>query len=107
MKKIISVIISFVLILSCCSVLAGAAYEESLIFTCDISDSFIVDVKGEHLSSKAPSYLYQYDTQTYSLGYSCYDYLDEAQKYVYDSIVANVGKLSFTISFPNKLFVCT
>ncbi|MBR0535182.1 MAG: hypothetical protein IIX14_02255 [Clostridia bacterium] len=104
MKKIISVIISFVLILSCCSVLAGAAYEESLIFTCDISDSFIVDVKGEHLSSKAPSYLYQYDTQTYSLGYSCYDYLDEAQKYVYDSIVANVGKLSFTISFPNKLF---
>lgn len=104
MKKFFSLILSLIFVFSCCSVVANATYEESLTFDSCIEGSWIVDVTGQKISSSAPSYLYQYNTDAYSLGYTCYDYLDTAQKYVYDAIVSNVGKLSFTINFPNYLF---
>ena len=104
MKKIISIIVSIVLIFSCCGILANAVHEESLVFYDYVEDSWIVDVTGNNISSSAPLYMYQYDTDTYNLGHSCYDYLDDAQKYVYDAIVSNAGNLTFTINFPNNLF---
>ncbi len=104
MKKSICLVLSLIIFVCCCSVFANATYEESLTFDSNIKGSWIVDVTGNKLSSKAPSYLYQFDTEAYALGYSCYDYLDAAQKHVYDAIVSNVGKLSFTINFPNYLF---
>lgn len=104
MKKAFSIILSLILLYSCCGILACAAYEDSLIVYDYIEDSWIVDITGNKVSSNEPSYMYLYDTDTYILGHKCYDYLDSAQKYVYDAIVANVGKLSFTIEFPNNLF---
>jgi hypothetical protein len=105
MRKIIALFLSIVIIFSCCGVIASAAYEESLTFDTCIEGSWIIDVKGNSvISSKAPSYFYQLGDSEASLGYLCYDYLDDAQKYVYDAVVANVGKLSFTINFPNNLY---
>ena len=104
MKKVISILVSLILMYSCCGVLANAAYEDSLVFYDYVEDSWIVDVTGNSVSSSAPSYMYQYDTDTYILGHSCYDYLDDAQKYVYDAIVSNAGNLTFTINFPNNIF---
>lgn len=104
MKKGVSLFLSLLILLSCLSIIANASYEDSLSFDTCIEGSWIVDVKNKKLSGNAPLYYYQYDSNTYSLGYSCYDYLDDAQKYVYDAIVDNAGKLSFTITFPNNLF---
>ena len=105
MKKLISLVLSLIIILSCCSTIVSSAYEESLTFDTYIEGSWIVDVTGNcEISSSAPRYYYQINGDEYVLGYSCYDYLDDAQKYVYDAVVANVGKLSFTINLPNNLF---
>jgi hypothetical protein len=104
MIKRVSFVLSLILIFTCCSAIAEASYEESLSFDTCFESSFIVDVKTKKIESNASKYYYQYDTSKYSIGYNCYDYLDEAQKYVYDAVVANAGSLSFTINFPNNLF---
>ncbi len=105
MKKLICLVLSLIIFFSCCSTIASSAYEESLTFDTYIEGSWIVDVTGNcKISSSAPKYYYQISGDEYVLGYSCYDYLDDAQKYVYDTIVANVGKLSFTINLPDNLF---
>ena len=83
-----------------------AYHNESLIITDTIEDSWIVDVKGENLNIQD-----SYDKKFYHQGsefaivYNCYQFLDEAQKLVYDSILANCGKLSFTINFDNGVFL--
>lgn len=104
MKKFLSFLIAILVFASCLSTIANAVYEDSLIVTECISDMFIIDITGEGISSNTPSYMYQYDEEQFSLGYDCYDYLEPAQKHIYDAIVENVGKLSFTINFPNNLF---
>lgn len=105
MKKLMSLLLSLIIIFSCCSTIVSSAYEKTLTFDTYIEGSWIVDVTGNcGISSSAPRYYYQINGDEYVLGYSCYDYLDDAQKYVYDAVVANAGKLSFTINLPNNLF---
>ncbi len=104
MKRGISLIISLILVFCCCQTVVEASYEESLVFYDYLEGSWIVDVTGNTISSSSPSYFYQYNTEDCVLGYDCYDYLDDAQKYVYDAVVSNAGKLSFTINLPNNLF---
>ena len=105
MKKLTAIVLSLVLVLCGLNVAVASAYEESLTFEADIKGSFIVDVTGSgKVSSNTPKYFYPNGAGEYSTGYSCYDYLDDAQKYVYDAIASNVGKLSFTIQLPNNLF---
>ena len=78
--------------------------EESLAFDTYISDSVVFDIKGEKLSSSSQPYYYHFDIDNFEFGYCCYDFLDSAQKILYDAIIQNVGKRSFTVTFPNNVF---
>ncbi len=106
MKKIFSLIVCFCVLFSSMTTVAIAYHNESLVITDTIEDSWIVDVKGENLSIQdSENKKFYYQGSEFAIDYNCYQFLDTAQKYIYDSILENCGKLSFTISFDNGVFL--
>ncbi|MBO5896472.1 MAG: hypothetical protein J6Q83_04165 [Clostridia bacterium] len=106
MKKSFSLILCLSVLMLSLSTISLAAHENSLIITETVEDSWIVDVTGEALPeiSDSADKKYYLQGQEYALHYDAYSQLDQAQKVMYDAVVENVGKLSFTINFADGVF---
>ncbi len=106
MKKVLCLFLCVIVLLVSMSTVSLAAYEQSLIITETFEDSWIVDVKGENLPeiSDTADKKYYIQNTAYAYHYDAYSQLDTAQKIIYDAVVANPGKLSITINFPNGIF---
>lgn len=106
MKKYFSLIVSFCIILLSINTTAVAYHNESLVITKTIEDNWIVDIKGENLNfQNNEDKKFYYQDSEFATVYNCYQFLDDAQKFMYDSIIKNHGKLSFMIYFDNGVFL--
>ena len=106
MKRLLSILLCLSLFIISLGTVSLAAHEQSLVITETFEDSWIVDVKGESLpeiTDTADKKYYLHDT-AYAYHYDAYSQLDRAQKIIYDAVVANPGKLSITVNFPNGVF---
>ena len=106
MKRFLSLLLCISVFIISLSTVSLAAHEQSLVITETFEDSWIVDVKGEslpELNDTADKKYYLHNT-AYAYHYDAYSQLDQAQKIIYDAVVANPGTLSFTINFPNGVF---
>lgn len=107
MKKILSVLLCLCVLCTALSTVSLAAYEDSLVVDDSYSETWIVDVTGDLMpdsSEMDPPKYYQKD-EGFSVNYSSYSMLDKVQKYIYDAVLSNVGKLSFTIEFPQNFML--
>ena len=106
MKKFISTFLCTCIILLSMSCVAMASYSESLVITDVIEDNWIVDVKGDNLSdiSDFSDKKYFLQNTEYSFHYDAYSQLDNAQKIIYNAVVANPGALSLEIEFADGVF---
>ena len=106
MKRLFCLLLCISVLFVSMGTISLAVYEDSLIITKCIEDSWIVDVKGENLPeiSDFDNKKYYHQSNEYSLHYDAYSQLDQAQKIIYDAVVANPGKLSITVNFPDGVF---
>ena len=106
MKKLISTLLCVCVFLVSLSSLAMASFAQSLVITEVIEDSFIVDVKGEANLNISDTYPQSYylPRGDYDIHYDAYSQLDDAQKLMYLYVLANPGKLSIEMSFPDGVF---
>ena len=106
MKRLFCLLLCISVLFVSMGTISLAVYEDSLIITKRIEDNWIVDVKGENLPeiSDFDNKKYYHQSNEYSLHYDAYSQLDQAQKIIYDAVVANPGKLSITVNFPDGVF---
>lgn len=106
MKRFLSLLLCLSILIISFGTVSLGAHEQSLLITETFENSWIVDVKGDNLPniSDTVDKKYYLRGDEYALHYDAYSQLDEAQKIIYDSVVANPGKLSITINFANGVF---